>query len=61
MTKQPLLGLLAATALKEGNDYVVNGEKWFSSSADGADFAIVMAVTNPNASATCGCGNSFAV
>ena len=39
--------MLETTAIKEGNDYVVNGHKWYSSSADGAEFAIVMAVTNP--------------
>jgi alkylation response protein AidB-like acyl-CoA dehydrogenase len=41
--------LLATTAVKDGNDYVINGQKWFTSSADGASFAIVMAVTNPDA------------
>jgi len=37
------------TAVKDGDDYVINGHKWFTSSADGAAFAIVMAVTNPDA------------
>ncbi len=32
-----------------GDEWVVNGHKWFTSSADGASFAIVMAVTNPDA------------
>ena len=36
-------------AVKNGEDYVINGQKWFTSSADGARFAIVMAVTNPEA------------
>lgn len=40
---------LAATAVRDGDDYVINGHKWFTSSADGAAFAIVMAVTNPDA------------
>jgi alkylation response protein AidB-like acyl-CoA dehydrogenase len=40
--------MIATTATKDGNDYVINGQKWFTSSADGADFAIVMAVTNPD-------------
>ncbi len=40
---------LATRAVKDGNDYVVTGHKWFTSSADGAAFAIVMAVTNPEA------------
>lgn len=40
---------MGTTAKKEGSDYVINGRKWFTSSADGAAFAIVMAVTNPDA------------
>ncbi len=40
---------LATTAVSEGNEYVINGHKWFTSSADGAAFAVVMAVTNPSA------------
>jgi alkylation response protein AidB-like acyl-CoA dehydrogenase len=41
--------MMGTTAVKDGSDYVINGQKWFTSSADGADFAIVMAVTNPDA------------
>ena len=41
--------MLETTAIKDGNDYIINGQKWYSSSADGAEFAIVMAVTNPEA------------
>jgi alkylation response protein AidB-like acyl-CoA dehydrogenase len=40
--------MMGTTAIKDGPDYVINGQKWFTSSADGADFAIVMAVTNPD-------------
>ncbi|MCW5906858.1 MAG: acyl-CoA dehydrogenase family protein [Chitinophagales bacterium] len=40
---------LGTTAVKDGNEYVINGHKWFTSGADGAAFAIVMAVTNPDA------------
>lgn len=40
--------LLNTAAVKDGDDYVINGHKWFTSSADGASFAIVMAVTNPD-------------
>ncbi|WP_394822679.1 acyl-CoA dehydrogenase family protein [Pendulispora albinea] len=40
---------LATTATKDGADYVINGRKWFTSSCEGATFAIVMAVTNPDA------------
>jgi len=38
---------LECTAVREGDDYVINGHKWFTSSAEGSAFAIVMAVTNP--------------
>ena len=38
---------MSTTAIRDGDDYVVNGHKWFTSSAEGASFAIVMAVTNP--------------
>lgn len=40
---------LGTTALVEGNQFVINGHKWFTTAADGAAFAIVMAVTNPEA------------
>ncbi|MFL6210840.1 MAG: acyl-CoA dehydrogenase family protein [Pyrinomonadaceae bacterium] len=40
---------LSTSATKDGDDYVINGHKWFTSSAEGAAFAIVMAVTNPDA------------
>src|SRR5262245_32302436 len=41
--------MLSCTARADGDDYVVDGHKWFTSSADGAAFAIVMAVTDPAA------------
>ncbi len=40
---------LGTTARREGDSYVLDGHKWFTSSADGAAFCIVMAVTNPEA------------
>lgn len=40
------------TAVKDGDDYVINGHKWFTSSAEGATFAIVMAITNPEAASS---------
>jgi len=38
-------------AVEDGDDFVINGEKWFSSNARFASFLIVMAVTDPDASA----------
>ena len=43
--------IMSCTARKEGSDYIIDGHKWFTTAADGAAFAIVMAVTNPEASA----------
>lgn len=40
---------LSTTAERDGDQYVINGNKWFTSAADGASFAIVMAVTDPKA------------
>jgi len=33
-------------AVKERNEWVINGHKWFSTAADGAEFLIAMAVTD---------------
>jgi len=41
--------MLETTAVKDGGDYVINGHKWYTTAADGAAFAIVMAVTDPDA------------
>ncbi len=41
---------MSTTAVKEGDSYIIDGHKWFTSAADGAAFAIVMAVTNSEAS-----------
>ncbi len=41
--------MLDTTAVKDGEDYVINGHKWYTTAADGARFAIVMAITNPEA------------
>ena len=40
---------LACRARRDGDSWVLDGHKWFTSSADGAAFAIVMAVTDPDA------------
>ena len=40
---------LATSALRTGDAYILNGHKWFTSSEEGAAFAVVMAVTDPEA------------
>ncbi len=40
---------MSSTAVRDGDDFVINGHKWFTTAADGAAFAILMAVTNPDA------------
>lgn len=41
---------MRTSAVKDGNEnYVLNGEKWFSSAASVADIALVMARTDPDA------------
>jgi acyl-CoA dehydrogenase len=40
---------LDARAVRDGDDYVIDAHKWFTSSADGAAFVIVMVVTDPSA------------
>lgn len=41
---------MGTTAVLEGDEYIINGHKWFTTAADGAAFAIVMANTNDQAS-----------
>jgi len=41
--------LLQTTAVKDGDEWVLNGHKWFASGAHGARFAIVIACTDPDA------------
>jgi acyl-CoA dehydrogenase len=40
---------LRTRAVRDGDDWVIDGQKWFSSGAEGAAFGIVMAVTDPDA------------
>jgi acyl-CoA dehydrogenase len=39
---------LQCQARRDGDEFVINGHKWFTSAAVGASFAIVMAVTDPD-------------
>ena len=41
--------LLETRAVLDGDEWVINGRKWFSSNGSVADFLIVMAVTEPDA------------
>ncbi len=41
---------MGTTAAKSGDEYIINGHKWFASSADGAAFSVVMAETSPESS-----------
>ena len=38
---------LRTRAVRDGDEWVIDGHKWFSSGADGAAFGIVMAVSDP--------------
>ncbi|MCA0456360.1 MAG: acyl-CoA dehydrogenase family protein [Chloroflexi bacterium] len=40
--------MLQTRAVRDGDDWVINGHKWFTSGADGAAFLIIMAITNPD-------------
>src|ERR1700744_2955536 len=42
-------GVFTARAVRDGDEWVINGEKFFSSNARWAEFFIVMAVTDPEA------------
>ena len=41
--------LLRTRAVRDGDEWVIDGHKWFSSGADGASFGIVFAITDPEA------------
>lgn len=41
--------LIQSTAVEDGDEWVINAHKWFSSGAGNADFAIVIARTDPDA------------
>jgi acyl-CoA dehydrogenase len=42
-------GVFKCRAHREGDEYVINGEKWFSSNARWAEFLLVVVVTDPDA------------
>jgi alkylation response protein AidB-like acyl-CoA dehydrogenase len=42
---------MSTRAVRDGDDWVITGHKWFTTAADGAAFTVVMAVTDPDAAA----------
>ncbi|MFN8528727.1 MAG: acyl-CoA dehydrogenase family protein [Anaerolineae bacterium] len=41
-------GMLLTTAVRDGDDWVINGHKWWTTGAGNAAFLIIMARTNPD-------------
>lgn len=40
--------MLRTTAERDGDDWIINGHKWFTSNGEVASFLIIMAVSNPD-------------
>ena len=47
--------LITTSAIRDGEEWVINGHKWFTSNGSVADFLIVMCVTNPDVHPYVGC------
>ncbi len=47
--------LIRTSAIRDGDQWVINGHKWFTSNGSVADFLIVMCVTNPDVHPYQGC------
>jgi len=47
--------MIQTRAVRDGDEWVINGHKWFTSNGSVADFLIVMAVTNPDVHPYQGC------
>ncbi|MYI56232.1 MAG: acyl-CoA dehydrogenase, partial [Acidimicrobiia bacterium] len=47
--------LIRTRAVLDGDEYVINGHKWFTTNGSVADFLIVMVVTNPDVHPYQGC------
>jgi acyl-CoA dehydrogenase len=59
MTERDVAGsdptLIQTRAVRDGDEWVINGHKWFTSNGSAADFLIVMCRTNPEVPAYQGC------
>jgi acyl-CoA dehydrogenase len=40
--------MIKTTAVRDGDEWIINGHKWFATGGDGAAFLLIMAVTDPN-------------
>ncbi len=47
--------MISTTAVRDGDEWVINGHKWFTTNGSLADFLIVMCVTNPDVHPYQGC------
>jgi acyl-CoA dehydrogenase len=47
--------MISTTAVRDGDEWVIDGHKWFTTNGSVADFLIVMAVTNPDVHPYQGC------
>jgi acyl-CoA dehydrogenase len=47
--------LISTRAVRDGEEWVINGHKWFTSNGSVSDFLIVMCVTNPEVHPYVGC------
>ena len=47
--------LIRTSAVRDGDEWVLNGHKWFTSNGSVADFLVVMCVTNPDVHPYVGC------
>jgi acyl-CoA dehydrogenase len=47
--------LIKTAAVRDGDEWIINGHKWFTSNGSVADFLIVMVVTDPDVPAYAGC------